>query len=177
LAGALPEAANESSWLENSLIRLRHQGLGSFGAEVVRSEGARVVIALSDGEMHRVQLPQLEARRPMCVRRHRRASNVEFRVQGRSRNVRRFDVLYNNAGHVGRDGQPCDHLVAPYSKDEDINVLGVLLVVNSRLRPCRDRRRSTGEAVSIINVASFRAPLGAATPQVRTRRRKAQCWR
>ena len=71
-------------------------------------------------------------------------------------------VLYNNAGvMIGDDDDPVSTPMATYERTMDINVKGVLL-------GCRQAIPAMLESGggSIINVASFVAHMGAATPQI-----------
>lgn len=76
-------------------------------------------------------------------------------------------VLYNNAGvMLGDDDNPVTTSVATYQKTMDINVLGTLLGCKYAIPAMLASAKQSGEAGSIINVASFVAHMGAATPQV-----------
>jgi NAD(P)-dependent dehydrogenase (short-subunit alcohol dehydrogenase family) len=71
-------------------------------------------------------------------------------------------VLYNNAGvMLGDDDNPVTTSIETYQKTMDINVLGTLLGCKYAIPAMQE---SGGG--SIINVASFVAHMGAATPQV-----------
>lgn len=72
------------------------------------------------------------------------------------------DVLYNNAGvMLGDDDNPVTTSMAVYERTMDINVKGVLLGCKYAIPQMLDQGKGT-----IINVASFVAHLGAATPQI-----------
>jgi NAD(P)-dependent dehydrogenase (short-subunit alcohol dehydrogenase family) len=76
-------------------------------------------------------------------------------------------VLYNNAGvMLGDDDNPVTTSVETYQKTMDINVLGVLLGCKHAIPAMQASASESGESGSIINVASFVAHMGAATPQV-----------
>ena len=76
-------------------------------------------------------------------------------------------VIYNNAGvMLGDDDNPVTTSVATYQKTMDINVLGTLLGCKYAIPALQASAKQSGEAGSIINVASFVAHMGAATPQV-----------
>ena len=71
-------------------------------------------------------------------------------------------VLYNNAGvMLGDDDNPVTTSVETYQKTMDINVLGTMLGCKYAI-PAMQKSGSG----SIVNVASFVAHMGAATPQV-----------
>jgi NAD(P)-dependent dehydrogenase (short-subunit alcohol dehydrogenase family) len=70
--------------------------------------------------------------------------------------------MYNNAGvMLSSDDNPVDTPLSTYETTMDINVKGVLLGCRAAI-PVMQKQRSG----SIINVASFVAHMGAATPQV-----------
>ncbi|MBJ7293436.1 MAG: glucose 1-dehydrogenase [Ilumatobacteraceae bacterium] len=72
------------------------------------------------------------------------------------------DVLYNNAGvMIGDDDNPVTTSVDTYQRTMDINVKGVLLGCKYAIPTMLEQGKG-----SIINVASFVAHMGAATPQV-----------
>jgi NAD(P)-dependent dehydrogenase (short-subunit alcohol dehydrogenase family) len=76
-------------------------------------------------------------------------------------------VLYNNAGvMLGDDDNPVTTSVETYQKTMDINVLGTLLGCKYAIPAMQASAKETGEAGSIVNVASFVAHMGAATPQI-----------
>jgi NAD(P)-dependent dehydrogenase (short-subunit alcohol dehydrogenase family) len=67
---------------------------------------------------------------------------------------------------LGDDDNPVTTSVETYQKTMDINVLGVLLGCKYAIPAMQESAKQSGEAASIINVASFVAHMGAATPQV-----------
>ena len=81
-------------------------------------------------------------------------------------------MLYNNAGvMIGDDDDPVSTPIETYERTMDINVKGVLLGCRYAIPAMLDTIErqggvSTGTGCSIINVASFVAHMGAATPQV-----------
>lgn len=76
-------------------------------------------------------------------------------------------VLYNNAGvMLSDDDNPVTTSIDCYQKTMDINVLGVLLGCKHAIPVMLESAKQCGEASSIVNVASFVAHMGAATPQV-----------
>jgi NAD(P)-dependent dehydrogenase (short-subunit alcohol dehydrogenase family) len=73
-----------------------------------------------------------------------------------------IDVLYNNAGvMIGDDDDPVSTPLDTYQRTMEINVKGVLLGCRHALPSMLAAGRG-----SIVNVASFVAHMGAATPQV-----------
>lgn len=73
-----------------------------------------------------------------------------------------IDVLYNNAGiSPGDDGDTTDTPVATWERTLDVNVKGSWLCVRAALPHLRASGRG-----SVVNVASFVAFMGAATPQI-----------
>jgi NAD(P)-dependent dehydrogenase (short-subunit alcohol dehydrogenase family) len=73
-----------------------------------------------------------------------------------------LDVMYNNAGvMLADDDNPVDTPLSTYEKTMDINVKGVLLGCRAAIPVMEKQGRG-----SIVNVASFVAHMGAATPQV-----------
>lgn len=72
------------------------------------------------------------------------------------------DVLYNNAGvMLGADDDPVSTPMSVYEKTMDINVKGVLLGCKYAIPVMLAQGKGT-----IVNVASFVAHMGAATPQI-----------
>ncbi len=73
-----------------------------------------------------------------------------------------IDILYNNAGiSPGDDGDTTETPVSTWERTLDVNVKGSWLCVRAAL----EHLRASGHG-SVINVASFVAFMGAATPQV-----------
>jgi NAD(P)-dependent dehydrogenase (short-subunit alcohol dehydrogenase family) len=67
---------------------------------------------------------------------------------------------------LGDDDNPVTTSVATYQKTMDINVLGTLLGCKYAIPALQASAKASGEAGSIVNVASFVAHMGAATPQI-----------
>jgi NAD(P)-dependent dehydrogenase (short-subunit alcohol dehydrogenase family) len=146
-----------------ALITGAATGLGRVAAELFASEGAKLVIAdLADGSA------AVEA----ITAAGGQASFVELDVAD-DESVRRavdhtvsmfgsLDVLYNNAGiSPGDDDGPTNTSDLTWQTVLDVNVTGVA-------RCCRHgipAMLASGGG-SIINVASFVAHMGAATPQI-----------
>jgi NAD(P)-dependent dehydrogenase (short-subunit alcohol dehydrogenase family) len=146
-----------------ALITGAGTGLGRVAAELFASEGAKVLIAdIGDGDetVDAITASGGEAAYARCdvgddesVR-----AAVEFAVE----TFGGLHVLYNNAGiSPGDDDGPTDTSDATWATTLDINVTGVA-------RCCRHgipAMLASGGG-SIINVASFVAHVGAATPQI-----------
>lgn len=93
--------------------------------------------------------------------------SIEAAVQHAVETFGGLHVLYNNAGvMLGDDDNPVTTSVDTYQKTMDINVLGTLLGCKYAIPAMQESFKHTGEAGSIINVASFVAHMGAATPQI-----------
>jgi NAD(P)-dependent dehydrogenase (short-subunit alcohol dehydrogenase family) len=76
-------------------------------------------------------------------------------------------VLYNNAGvMLSADDDPVSTPDDVIEKTLDINVKGVLYACRHAIPHMIESANKCGESSSIVNVASFVAHLGAATPQV-----------
>jgi len=138
-------------------------GLGRVGAELFAREGAMVVVAdVSDGDevVESITAAGGEATYVRCD-----VSDEESVKAAVAHAVETFGglhVLYNNAGvMLGDDDGPENTPMSVYEKTMDINVRGVLLF-------CRHAIPAMLESGggSIVNVASFVAHMGAATPQI-----------
>ncbi|MGA1260639.1 MAG: SDR family oxidoreductase, partial [Ilumatobacteraceae bacterium] len=76
-------------------------------------------------------------------------------------------VLYNNAGvMLAADDDPISTPDEVIATTLDVNVKGVMFACRHALPHMIESAKRCGETSSIINVASFVAHLGAATPQV-----------
>jgi NAD(P)-dependent dehydrogenase (short-subunit alcohol dehydrogenase family) len=151
-----------------ALITGASSGLGRVGAERFAAEGAHVVIAdITDGDeaMEAIDAAGGEASFVRCdVTDEASVRNaVEFAVE----TYGGLHVLYNNAGvMLGDDDNPVTTSVETYQKTMDINVLGTLLGCKFAIPAMQQSAKASGAAGSIVNVASFVAHMGAATPQV-----------
>lgn len=143
-------------------------GLGRVGAERFAAEGAKVVIAdITDGDeaIEAIDAAGGEASFVRCdVTDEASIKNaVDFAVE----TYGGLHILYNNAGvMLGDDDNPVTTSVATYQKTMDINVLGTLLGCKYAIPAMLDSVKAGGPSASIVNVASFVAHMGAATPQV-----------
>jgi NAD(P)-dependent dehydrogenase (short-subunit alcohol dehydrogenase family) len=146
-----------------ALITGSSNGLGRVAAELFARHGARVVVAdLSDGTeaVEAVTAAGGEASYvPLDVTDD---ASVAAAIAHAVARFGALDVLYNNAGVSPADDHgPVDTSDATWQQVLDINVTGVA-------RCCRHGIPAMLESGggSIINVASFVAHLGAATPQI-----------
>jgi len=151
-----------------ALITGAASGLGRVGAELFAAEGARVVIAdVGDAS---------ETMRAIAGA-GGTAASVECDVSNDA-SVREavafalstfgdLHVLYNNAGvMLSADDDPVSTPDDVIEKTLDINVKGVLYACRHAIPHMIESAKKCGESSSIVNVASFVAHLGAATPQV-----------
>ena len=146
-----------------ALITGAAAGLGRVAAERFAAEGARLVIAdVVDGS-DAVAAVEAAGGKAIAV-----PCDVTDEDQVRAAVAAAVDtfgglhVLYNNAGvMLGEDDDPVTTPLETYQRTMDINVKGVLL-------GCRHGIPALLESGggSIVNVASFVAHMGAATPQI-----------
>jgi NAD(P)-dependent dehydrogenase (short-subunit alcohol dehydrogenase family) len=151
-----------------ALITGASSGLGRVGAELFAAQGAQVVIAdLSDGDEAVEAIASAGGEATFVRTDVTDEQSVEAAVQHAVETFGGLHVLYNNAGvMLGDDDNPVTTSVETYQKTMDINVLGVLLGCKFAIPAMQKSAKQSGEAASIINVASFVAHMGAATPQV-----------
>ena len=151
-----------------AIITGASSGLGRVGAERFAAEGASVVIAdVTDGDdaVEAIASAGGEASFVRCDVTDE--ASVENAVNFAVETYGGLHVIYNNAGvMLGDDDNPVTTSVATYQKTMDINVLGTLLGCKYAIPALQVSAKKSGEAGSIINVASFVAHMGAATPQV-----------
>jgi NAD(P)-dependent dehydrogenase (short-subunit alcohol dehydrogenase family) len=146
-----------------ALITGAANGLGRVAAELFASEGARVVIAdLADGSE---AVAAIEAAGGQASYVPLDVSSDESVANAIAHTVSTFGglhVLYNNAGiSPGDDDNPVNTSDATWDLVLDVNVTGVARCCRHGIPAMLD---SGGG--SIINVASFVAHVGAATPQI-----------
>lgn len=138
-------------------------GLGRVGAELFAREGAQIVIAdVADGDevVDAIDAAGGEATFVSCDVSDE--FSVEAAVQHAVETFGGLHILYNNAGvMLSDDDGPTNTSVDVYQKTMDINVKGTLL----GCRYAIPAMLASGGG-SIVNVASFVAHMGAATPQV-----------
>jgi NAD(P)-dependent dehydrogenase (short-subunit alcohol dehydrogenase family) len=146
-----------------ALITGGASGLGRVGAERFAAEGAIVVIAdLGDGDE---VVEAIAAKGGEASYVHCDVTDEESVKSAVDHTVSTFGglhVLYNNAGvMISDDDDPVSTPIATYRKTMDINVLGTLLGCRYAIPAMQ-----AGGGGSIVNVASFVAHMGAATPQI-----------
>ena len=146
-----------------ALITGASSGLGRVGAELFAAEGAKVVVAdLADGDevVEAIAEAGGEASFVSCDVTDEEA--VRAAVDHAVETFGSLDVLYNNAGvMLSDDDNPTNTSVETYQRTMDINVLGSLLTCKYAIPQMLEQGGG-----SIVNVASFVAHLGAATPQI-----------
>ena len=151
-----------------ALITGAASGLGRVGAERFAAEGARVVIADVDDSAETLESIARSGGTAASVRCDvsddasvRRA--VDFAVD----TFGDLHVLYNNAGvMLSADDDPVNTPDEVINRTLDINVKGVMFTCRHAIPHLLESAGRCGESSSIVNVASFVAHLGAATPQV-----------
>jgi len=146
-----------------ALITGAASGLGRTAAELFASEGAKVVVAdLADGDevISAIDATGGEATYVRCDVTD--SDSVAAAVEHAREEYGALHVLYNNAGvMLADDDGPENTPLSTYERTMDINVKGVLLGCRYALPLIL----ASGGG-SIVNVASFVAHMGAATPQV-----------
>ncbi|MEO6122620.1 MAG: glucose 1-dehydrogenase [Ilumatobacteraceae bacterium] len=146
-----------------ALITGASSGLGRVGAELFAREGAQIVIAdVNDGDdaVEAIAADGGEATFVRCDVTDEQS--IEAAVQHAVDTFGGLHVLYNNAGvMLGDDDGPTNTSVETYNLTMDINVKGVLLACKYAIPAML-----TSGGGSIVNVASFVAHMGAATPQI-----------
>lgn len=146
-----------------ALITGSASGLGRVAAELFAREGAKVVVAdVVDGTE---AVGAITAAGGVATYAHcdvTDESSVGDAVRHAVETHGSLDVMYNNAGvMLSDDDNPVNTPLATYERTMDINVKGVLLGCRAAIPVMQAQGRG-----SIVNVASFVAHMGAATPQV-----------
>ncbi len=146
-----------------TLITGAAAGLGRVAAELFASEGAKVVIAdVADGNEALEAIATSGGEAAYVATDVSDDDSVAAAVAFAVETFGGLHVLYNNAGiSPGDDDGPTTTSDATWTTTLDINVTGVA-------RCCRHGIPAMLESGggSIVNVASFVAHLGAATPQI-----------
>lgn len=146
-----------------ALITGGASGLGRVGAELFAAEGAQVVVAdVADGDdvVAAIDAAGGEATWVRCDVTDPDA--VSAAVEHAVDTFGGLHVLYANAGvMLPGDDDPVTTPLDVYERTMDINVKGTLLACRAAIPAML-----AGGGGSIVNVASFVAHMGAATPQV-----------
>ena len=140
-------------------------GIGRAAAELFADEGARLVVADYAEEAGRATVAAIEAAGGEAAfvavdvaDEAQVAAMIEFAVS----TYGSLDVLYNNAGiFPADDGGATETPVSTWDRVMDVNLKGVWLGCKHGI----PAMIATGGG-SIVNVASFVAHMGAATPQI-----------
>jgi NAD(P)-dependent dehydrogenase (short-subunit alcohol dehydrogenase family) len=146
-----------------ALITGAASGLGRVAAELFAYEGAKVVVGdLADGSETVESITAAGGSASFIALDVGDDDSVRRAVEHTMATFGALHVLYNNAGiSPGDDHGPTDTSDATWSRVLDVNVTGVA-------RCCRHgipAMLASGGG-SIVNVASFVAHVGAATPQI-----------
>ncbi len=151
-----------------ALITGASSGLGRVGAERFAAEGAKVVIAdISDGGDAVEAIDAAGGEASYVYTDVTDEASVKNAIDFAVETYGGLNVLYNNAGvMLGDDDNPVTTSVETYQKTMDINVLGTLLGCKYAIPAMLESAKQSGSASSIVNVASFVAHMGAATPQI-----------
>ena len=146
-----------------TLITGAASGLGRVAAEIFAREGARVVVAdVVDGSAAVEGIRSAGGIASFVHCDVTDEASVTAAVRHAVDTHGSLDVMYNNAGvMLTDDDDPVATPLVTYERTMDINVKGVLLGCRAAI-PVMQAQGSG----SIINVASFVAHMGAATPQV-----------
>ena len=140
-------------------------GMGAAAAARFADEGARVLVADNDGDAAEAVAATLTGAGHEALGFAvdvRDAEAVESMVGAAVDAWGRLDVLYNNAGvSPAGDGDATETTEDVWDLTFDVNVKGVFLCCRAGIPAML-----AGGGGSIINVASFVAHLGAATPQL-----------
>jgi len=143
-------------------------GLGRVGAERFASEGAQVVVAdENDGDdvIDAISAAGGEATYVRCDVTD--AAAVEAAVAHAVDTFGALHVLFNNAGvMLAGDDDPVTTSTEVYERTMDVNVKGVLFGCRYAIPELLRAAAARGRPSSIVNVASFVAHMGAATPQI-----------
>ena len=146
-----------------ALITGAANGLGRVAAELFAAEGARVVVAdVDDGDACAEQIRSAGGDASFVPMDVGDDDSVRAAVDHAVRTYGALHVLHNNAGiSPADDDDPTNTADATWQRVLDVNVVGIA-------RCCRHGIPALLAAGggSIVNVASFVAHLGAATPQI-----------
>lgn len=144
-----------------SIITGGANGMGRLACERFATEGSAIVVADLDPDAVAEVAGDLPAAVGVAVD-VRDPAQVEAMISTAVERFGRLDVIYNNAGiSPGDDDTPELTSIDTWDLTFDVNVKGVFLCCKYAIPAMRD---SGGG--SIVNVASFVAHMGAATPQI-----------
>jgi NAD(P)-dependent dehydrogenase (short-subunit alcohol dehydrogenase family) len=151
-----------------ALITGASSGLGRVGALRFAAEGAKVVIAdVTDGDEAIEAIADAGGEASFVRTDVTDDASVKNAVDFAVETYGGLHVLYNNAGvMLGDDDNPVTTSIETYQKTMDINVLGTLLGCKYAIPAMQASVAAGGPSGSIVNVASFVAHMGAATPQI-----------
>jgi NAD(P)-dependent dehydrogenase (short-subunit alcohol dehydrogenase family) len=151
-----------------ALITGAANGLGRVAAERFAAEGARVVVAdVSDASDVLKTIANAGGTAAFVHCDVSSNTSVRDAVDFAVNTFGDVHVLYNNAGvMLSADDDPVSTPDDVIEKTLDINVKGVMYACRHAIPHMMESAKRCGESSSIINVASFVAHLGAATPQV-----------
>lgn len=138
-------------------------GLGRVAAIKFASEGASIVISdVSDGTKTVEEIKATGGKAEFIKADVTSEDSWYDVVDFAKKTFGGVDVLYNNAGvMLGDDDNPVTTPISVYETTMDINVKGVLLGCKYVIPVMLEQGKGT-----IVNVASFVAHVGAATPQI-----------
>jgi len=146
-----------------ALITGSASGLGRVAAQLFAREGAHVVVAdVIDGSEAVAAITAAGGRASYVHCDVTNEASVVAAVALAVDTYGSLDVMFNNAGvMLSDDDNPVTTPLETYERTMDINVKGVLLGCRAAIPVMQRQGRG-----SIVNVASFVAHMGAATPQV-----------
>ncbi|NQV97186.1 MAG: glucose 1-dehydrogenase [Acidimicrobiaceae bacterium] len=138
-------------------------GLGRVAAIKFASEGASIVISdVTDGTTVVEEIKANGGKAEFIKADVTSEDSWRDVVDFAKKTFGSVDVLYNNAGvMLGDDDNPVTTPISVYETTMDINVKGVLLGCKYAIPVMLEQGKGT-----IVNVASFVAHIGAATPQI-----------
>ena len=138
-------------------------GLGRVAAIKFASEGASIVISdVTDGTKTVEEIKTNGGKAEFIKADVTSEDSWRDVVDFAKKTFGSVDVLYNNAGvMLGDDDNPVTTPISVYERTMDINVKGVLLGCKYAIPVMLEQGKGT-----IVNVASFVAHIGAATPQI-----------
>lgn len=146
-----------------ALITGSASGLGQVAAQLFAREGAHVVVAdVIDGAEAVAAITAAGGTASYVNCDVTNEASVVAAVAHAVDTYGSLDVMFNNAGvMLSDDDNPVTTPLETYERTMDINVKGVLLGCRAAIPVMQRQGRG-----SIVNVASFVAHMGAATPQV-----------